>query len=267
MGYQALFAPFIPFWFIGEEWNNPTNISTNGVLFFNEINWAAKEKPENAQFFEDVKRMIRIRRQYPELFEYFPENHRETNICAVKVDGNYLQCYARYAGGKGIIVVPNNNGEKAWFKVYVPFEEMGIGSSEEYVVTDLFSGREMARGTREEVAEIYVETQHDDLLLLLVEKVGGGSENEATEPTENDQTTAEDTTTTRAGESSVTDAARAADTEKASSVGTTVVIACTGVLLAALLATGGVAVAMRRREKTAAQPPEEKEESSDEHEQ
>ena len=267
MGYQALFAPFIPFWFIGEEWNNPTNISTNGVLFFNEINWAAKEKPENAQFFEDVKRMLRIRRQYPELFEYFPENHREANICAVKVDGNYLQCYARYAGGKGIIVVPNNNGEKAWFKVYVPFEEMGIGSSEEYVVTDLFSGREMARGTREEVAEIYVETQHDDLLLLLVEKVGGGSENEATEPTENDQTTAGDTTTTRAGESSVTDAARAADTEKASSVGTTVVIACAGVLLAALLATGGVAVAMRRREKTAAQPPEEKEESSDEHEQ
>ncbi len=254
IGYQALFAPFIPFWFIGEEWNNPTNISTNGVLFFNEINWAAKEKAENARFFEDVKRMIRIRRQYPEIFSYFPKNHRETNICKVEVEGNYLQCYARYAGGKGIIIVPNNNGESAWFKVHIPFEDMGMDGSERYVVTNLFDGKEVARGTREEVAVFYLETQHDDVAVLLVEKAAEGTagttENETTAPLESASTVTE-------GESAPSGSTTAAggmvpagaDVQDPPSGNGTAIAVCIGILAAALLSTSGVAavVLYRRR--------------------
>lgn len=56
LAYQAIFAPFIPIWWIGEEWNNPLNLLHPGVMYFNKIDWDALEKPENRAFFEDVKR-------------------------------------------------------------------------------------------------------------------------------------------------------------------------------------------------------------------
>ena len=75
-------------------------------MFNNYIDWKTLDIPENRAFYEDFKKMLRIRRQYPEIFEYFPDNHRESNIC--KVDSNCnLQAYARYADGKAILVLPN----------------------------------------------------------------------------------------------------------------------------------------------------------------
>lgn len=32
LAYQAIFAPFIPIWWIGEEWNNPLNLLHPGVM-------------------------------------------------------------------------------------------------------------------------------------------------------------------------------------------------------------------------------------------
>ena len=108
IGYQAIFAPFIPFWNIGEEWNNPRVLLPNGtgVMYFNTIQWDKMNEPKNRTFFEAVKKMIRIRRSYPFIFEYYPDNHKETNICKVESDGGGLQAYARYANKKGILVVP-----------------------------------------------------------------------------------------------------------------------------------------------------------------
>ena len=172
-GYMGIYAPYIPMWFIGEEWNNPTNIATNGVMFFNEINWEAKNRPENTAYFEEFKRMIRIRRQYPEIFEYFPDNHRESNICKIDVEGNYLQSYARYSGNTAILVIPNNQGEDMTFTVRSKLADMGMDGGTEYVVTDLDDGKELAAGGLAAAEELSVFIRQDTVKAIRIEKKGG----------------------------------------------------------------------------------------------
>ena len=43
-----------------------------------------RSKDGKTLFHEDVKRMIAIRRENPDLFAYWPLNHRDTNIVEVK---------------------------------------------------------------------------------------------------------------------------------------------------------------------------------------
>lgn len=161
IGYQAIFAPFIPLWYIGEEWNNPNRwycdffqrrdkfpTPDEWSLYNTAIDWEAKER--NADFFELVKKMIRIRRQHPEIFEFFPDNHRDANICKVDAGAEAsLQPYARFAGGKAILVVPNRSDGNARFSVRIPFAEAGLDRNAEHVVTDLMGDRQLAAGRLE----------------------------------------------------------------------------------------------------------------------
>lgn len=72
-------------------------------MFNNVIRWDLLEQPENRAFHEDFKKLIRIRRQYPAIFDCFPDNHRDSNIA--KVESNCgLQAYARYADGRAVLV-------------------------------------------------------------------------------------------------------------------------------------------------------------------
>lgn len=159
IGYQAILAPFIPLWYIGEEWNNPKEHfvdffvkrdkikRTSWNLYDTKIDWKTKEQDKNKAFFEKVKKMIRIRRSNPDIFEYFPDNHRNSNICKVETDHkNLLQAYARYRGGRAIIVVPNNGKTEELITVSVPFADAGIPKGSTYLVTDLMEGKQIASG-------------------------------------------------------------------------------------------------------------------------
>ncbi len=140
MGYSGILSPFIPLWYIGDEWNNPlVSADRNSWLFGNTIDWSALET--NREYYEQVKQLIRIRRSYPEIFDYYPQNHRQTNICAVSTNHTgTVQAYARYADNKAVIVVPNkNDGNNNW-RITVPFGSMGLDTSVSYTVTDLLSG-------------------------------------------------------------------------------------------------------------------------------
>lgn len=74
IGYQGIFAPFIPAWYIGSEWNNLPGVDPKGrsELCYTKIDWDLLKIPENRAFYEDIKAMIRIRRQYPQIFNHFP---------------------------------------------------------------------------------------------------------------------------------------------------------------------------------------------------
>jgi len=145
--YQALFSPFIPLWFIGEEWGNP--LSTKGWGWHNPVQWELLDREPGRTFYEAVKRMIRIRRQYPEIFEYFPADHREANLCKVRTDHpELLQAYARYRNGKAILIVPNNGENAATFRITIPYREAGIGTKP-VVVTDLLGEKPLASGRPE----------------------------------------------------------------------------------------------------------------------
>ena len=138
-GYQAIFAPVIPLFYIGEEWNNITN--TSHGLYWATIEWDLLKNKEHTLFYENVKKMIKIRRQNANIFEFFPEDHTQTNICKIEVEGSCLQSYARYADGVGIMIIANedkNDDKLLTFKI--PFEEMQLNDGQYYQLIDLMSG-------------------------------------------------------------------------------------------------------------------------------
>lgn len=139
IGYQAIFSPYIPMWWIGEEWNNPLVKSYSDVMFFTPIRWELLDQPENRAFYEDFKKMIRIRRERPEIFTYFPENHRDANICKVESDSP-LQAYARFTGDTAVLILPNSGDSAADIKAVIPFDEMRLDRNCKWKYTELMNG-------------------------------------------------------------------------------------------------------------------------------
>jgi len=174
-GY-LLFSPFIPVWWIGEEWNNPHDKQVPGAMYYNRINWAAKDEPENRAFYEDVKRMIRVRRRNPEIFEYFPPHVRDARIAKVTSwrDGtvNPLQAYMRFSTNKAVVVVPNyeppadSSGE---YVVRVPWEAWGVERSGSLVLTDLMGGRILWQGSASSLEQFSVQLVANELGIYLLE--------------------------------------------------------------------------------------------------
>lgn len=159
-GYQAIYSPYIPIWYIGEEWNNksvPNGLPGRGsssLLFGSKIDWDLMNVPENRNFFESVKGMLRLRLSYPEIFNYYPEDHTTTNICEVEVIGqDHLYSYARYADNKGLIVLSNDNAHNVDgnYKVYVPLTDMELDYYENYTIKNLTTGKIVAEGTAKDI--------------------------------------------------------------------------------------------------------------------
>lgn len=174
IGYQAIFSPFIPQWYIGEEWNNPRNIiqgEGGSVLYFNEINWETKNISENNTFFEDVKKMIRIRRSYPEIFSAFPPRFKDSNICKVSALGGGLQAYARYAGDTALLILPNIYEEPKTLKIKIPFEEMKLNTDGVYTVRDAATGETVIRGTAADIKEFSVKVAAVDQRIIEIRKI------------------------------------------------------------------------------------------------
>lgn len=143
IAYSSIFSPFIPVWYIGEEWNNPyTGTETCKWLYANKIDWNQIEC--NRGFYETVKKCIRIRRLFPEIFEYFPKNHRLVNFCAVDTEPDCkLPAYARTGNGYGILVIPNPLETPQNLTVTIPLKELGINPEEPYAAFDLLAGKQI----------------------------------------------------------------------------------------------------------------------------
>lgn len=166
MGYQAIFAPFIPLWYYGAEFNMQQN--ERKVIYFVPV---TKEEclavPENREFFEDIKAYIRIRRSYPEIFEFFPEDHRATNIEKIEAEGISLQAYARYADGKAVLVVGNPKKETVSTRVQIPYSLLSSG--EQVKITDLMTGQVVAAGAREAYSSFAAEIAGEHIGVYLVQ--------------------------------------------------------------------------------------------------
>ncbi len=182
IGYAAIYAPYIPLWYMGDEFG--VTMPYKAVLYDIGVDYSAVGTNAAQTFFhEDVKQMIAIRRTYPELFAYWPLNHRETNICEVKVEGlSKLQNYARYAEDKAVIVVANNEeGNDGICKVQIPFVDMFPAdypedgtypaAGQNYRVTDLLTGRVIAVGFAETVDNFDAIVPYEYCGVYLVEKV------------------------------------------------------------------------------------------------
>ena len=182
IGYQAIYAPFIPMWYMGEEWietyQQKASIEAEKnekVLYAFKIDWSNLDKAENRKFYEDVKAMIRVRRQYPEIFSYFPEEQRNTNICKVDVNGCEGDlAYARYSGDTAIVIVPNYNvhDKSGKMTVYLPFKDMELDYYSKYTVTDAITGKSIVSGNAKQVAEFAVTVPANDMRVIKVQAAG-----------------------------------------------------------------------------------------------
>ncbi|MBQ3507117.1 MAG: hypothetical protein IJA91_01090, partial [Clostridia bacterium] len=151
IGYAAIYAPYIPLWYMGDEFG--VTMDRRAVLYDVSVDYGAVgTKDDQTLFFEDVKQMIAIRRNNPDLFAQWPLNHRDANIEEVKAEGlTVLQNYCRYAGNKMVIVLGNNEeGNDGICKVAIPFDKLDKAYNN-YKVTDLLTGQVIAVGRAETV--------------------------------------------------------------------------------------------------------------------
>ena len=152
IGYAAIYAPYIPLWYMGDEFG--VTMKNKAVLYDVSVDYGAVgTKDDQTLFHEDVKQMIAIRRAYPEIFAQWPLNHRDANIEEVTVEGlGKLQNYVRFAGNKAIIVVANNEeGNDGICKVTIPFDKCFAETYHNYKVTDMLTGQVIAVGHAETV--------------------------------------------------------------------------------------------------------------------
>ncbi len=174
IGYAAIYAPYIPLWYMGDEFG--VTMDHRAVLYDVGVDYSAVgSDPARTYFYEDVKEMIAIRRTYPEIFEEWPLSHRDTNICKVEVEGlSELTNYARYAGDKAILVVANNEeGNDGICRVKIPFADLfgETAPDQNYRVTDLSTGRVIAVGFADTVDNFDAIVPYEHCGVYLVEKI------------------------------------------------------------------------------------------------
>lgn len=106
--------------------------------------------PVKREYYENVKYLISLRWKYKDILNASTANHRDTNICAVKLKGStFVNGYARYKDDKGIIVVPNvNEGstKAVEMTIALPLEDMGLDNYKTYTLTDLMTNEVMIKG-------------------------------------------------------------------------------------------------------------------------
>ncbi len=174
IGYAAIYAPYIPLWYMGDEFG--VTMDYRAVLYDIGVDYSlVGSDPGRTYFYEDVKQMIAIRRTYPDLFAQWPLSHRDTNICEVEVEGlSDLTNYARYAGDRAIIVLANNEeGNDGACRVEIPFSDLfgTTDPTQNYRVTDLSTGRVIAVGFAETVDNFEAIVPYEYCGVYLVEKI------------------------------------------------------------------------------------------------
>lgn len=170
IGYAAITAPFIPLWYMGDEFNCSWRPA---VQYDITVDYADADKEENRIFFEDVKRMINVRRTYPEIFEYWADDHRNSNICRIELkESKGLTAYARYAGNKAVLIIPNNDERKSpYVTAAVPLDDCGISGYEKYRVTDLWSGETLYETDAEHIETVTAYVPYQSFSMILIEGI------------------------------------------------------------------------------------------------
>lgn len=174
--YEYLYGSFIPLFYMGEEWNH--YYGGGSCYGATDINQFEKhlENPENRAYYEAVKELIGYKWKYKDIFNKTTQNHRETNICTVKVKGsNLVDGYARYAGTKAILVIPNVNedtNKAIEMTVAVPFADMDLDNYSTYTVSDIRTGKVIVKGDAAKVASFKDTVEHNTCGLYMITAEG-----------------------------------------------------------------------------------------------
>jgi hypothetical protein len=157
--YAMAFAPRIPVFFGGEEFNARQvqlpevemglygGGPTGAWLYAAQIQWSDLEDPERAAMLRDVQTIFAIKRRHPDLLH---ADREAAKLVAVLADGEGPKPYARFEPGREAIVVAGNDTRgDVERRLTVPLKEMGLDGRGRYRVTDLATGESEVRAEAE----------------------------------------------------------------------------------------------------------------------
>jgi len=155
-GYACLFTPMIPIFFSGEEfnatfrpipWASPHLYGTQDTgmgrwLYGAMLDWDDLKNPEHRAMFEDVKKMIAVRKQESDVLVLSVEKERAKLIAVPCEQGIMVPVpYIRWNHRAAILVAANRNPDQdAQLKLRIPLKEIGLAGRGSYKVTDLWPG-------------------------------------------------------------------------------------------------------------------------------
>ena len=141
-GYSCLFAPMIPIFFAGEEFDatyrpipwlsahlfGGQDLGKGRWLYGTMLDWNELQSPEHASMFEDVKTMIAVRKQEARILA-LSSAEKEPHLLAVpcEQDISVPVPYIRWNDRTGVLVAANRNTmQDAHLKLRIPLKEMGM---------------------------------------------------------------------------------------------------------------------------------------------
>jgi len=200
-GYSCLFAPMIPIFFAGDEfdatfrpipWESPRYLEPlNGEsmqdrlsrlykegspsnvpktdkgkgrwLYGNMLDWSEPEHGEHKEMFDDVERMIAIRKAEAGILSAVSEQVRP-NLTSVACVGDVRvpEPYIRWDDHAAILIAANRDtGHDAHLLLDVPLDKIGFGSHFYFKVTDLWLGGAEVRCTARQLKTFSCEIKRD----------------------------------------------------------------------------------------------------------
>jgi hypothetical protein len=189
-GYSFLFTPMIPIFFSGEEfnatfrpipWESPhlyggQDAGKGRWLYGAMLDWDELNNPEHHAMFEDVKKMIAVRKQEADVLALTLEKE-EPKLMAVSCERDITVPvpYIRWDHRSAILVAANpNTNEDAQLKLRIPLKEIGLAGRTSYKVTSLWPGGETKTYPEKDLAGFACtvkrdRTQGGGLLVLKIE--------------------------------------------------------------------------------------------------
>lgn len=168
-GYCAAFSHRIPLFFAGEEFNGE-QVSLpalrrgifgaggpGGWLYGCQVPWHQLEDPAKRAYFDDVCRILAIRRDHRDILN---ADRWENDMVAIDTEPEaMLVPYARFRHGeKAIVVAANEGAERLRLRLQLPLETFGFSGVGSLSLEDLWNGgqrvvdeAELAEGLRIEL--------------------------------------------------------------------------------------------------------------------
>lgn len=153
-GYSFLFSPMIPIFFSGEEFNatfhalpklspdlyDGKDAGKGRWLYGAQLNWSELEQSAHQEMFQDVKKMIAIRRQYASVLVMSPGG-TEPNLSAIDyhADFDVPVPYIRWKNNEIILIAGNRSTDRD-VEITVRFKDEVLQRNERFSLQDLWSG-------------------------------------------------------------------------------------------------------------------------------
>ncbi len=176
-GYSCLLTPMIPLFFSGEEfnatfrpipWESPflyggKDPGKGRWLYGCMLDWNELNDPAHREMFEDVKKMIAVRKREAGILALLPDQE-QPNLMAVphQADTAVPVPYVRWSPRGAILVAANRDtGRDARLKLQIPLNVIGLAGHASYKVSNLWPGGEASTLAEKDLADFPCTVKHD----------------------------------------------------------------------------------------------------------